>query len=131
MPTIHLIAPFHTISNVASSHCAFTQKSVRFSKTMHLIEEAGARKYRIIEYSNEGSESEADEHVVMLSADEFKVHFKPETTSPGAQANVNTPGCALFKARLVDALIPRAKMGDIVAHVFGPNLHTAIVQRFP
>jgi glycosyltransferase involved in cell wall biosynthesis len=126
-PTIHLIAPFHTITNTAHSHCAFTQKALRFSKMMHLA----AAPYHVIEYSNEGSESEADEHVVMLTADEYRTFYKPETSSPGAQANINTPGCTLFKSRLVSAIEQRARMGDLVAHVFGPSLHTAVVQRFP
>ncbi len=134
MPTIHLIAPFHTVPTLAASHCAFTQKAFRFSKMMHLIpQEAGGAtaEYKIIEYANEGSESHADEKVPMLSKDEYAVHYKPETVSPGAQGSKGTSGYNLFCARLELALRKRAKMGDIVAHVFGPEAHVDIVRKFP
>lgn len=124
-PTIHLIAPFHTVSTLATSHCAFTQKSLRFSKMMKPY------GYKIIEYSNEGSESEAHEHVVMLTVDEFKTYYKPEHNSPGAQASVGTPGFHIFNSRLTEALRSRVRVGDIVAHVFGPAAHAHLVQVVP
>lgn len=125
MTTIHVLAPFHTITNAAASHCAFTGKALRFSKMMR------ARGYRVVEYSNEGSESEADERVVMLDAKEYAGYFKPETSSPGAQANINAPGFPVFRSRLTRALAERAAMGDIVAHVFGPSLYPDLVKRLP
>jgi glycosyltransferase involved in cell wall biosynthesis len=126
MPTIHLIAPFHTVPTLAASHCAFTQKALRFSKMMHLVP-----GYKIIEYANEGSESEADEKVVMLTADEYKQHYKPEATSPGAQAVQGTLAANLFQLRLHEQLRERSEMGDIVAHVFGPALYATMAAQLP
>lgn len=126
MPTIHLIAPFHTVPTLAASHCAFTQKAFRFSKMMHLLS-----GYKVIEYANEGSESDADEKVPMLSKDEYAVHYKPETVSPGAQGSKGTSGYNLFSARLEQGLRRRARIGDIVAHVFGPEAHVDVVRKFP
>lgn len=126
MPTIHLIAPFHTVPTLAASHCAFTQKAFRFSKMMHLIP-----GYKIVEYANEGSESEADEKVPMLSKVEYEQHYKPETSSPGAQGSKGTPGYNLFNERLEQGLRKRARIGDIVAHVFGPEAHADLVRKFP
>lgn len=132
MKTIHLIAPFHTVPTLAASHCAFTQKAFRFAKMMHLVKAGvGLEGYKVIEYANEGSESAADEKVSMLSKAEYTQHYTPETSSPGAQAHKGTSGYNLFSERLEQALRKRARIGDIVAHVFGPEVHVDLVKKFP
>lgn len=124
LPALHVIAPFHTITSNEFSHCAFTGKALRFSKMMQPF------GYRVVEYSNEGSTSVADEHVLMLNATEYKQHYQPEVKSPGNQAQVGAAGWNLFNVRLVEALRHRAKRGDIVCHIFG-RAHAGIVQQFP
>ena len=62
----HMIAPFHTVLNSGTSHCAFSQKALRFPKMMQAL------GYRVVEYSNGQSESEAVEKVCMLTARELE-----------------------------------------------------------
>ena len=64
-PTLHLIGIFHTKHQESFSHCAFTGKALRFPKMMQMYD------YEVIEYSNEGSESTANEKVVMLTHQEY------------------------------------------------------------
>ncbi len=123
MPTIHVIAPFHTVPSTSFSHCAFTGKALRFAKMMKPF------GYTIVEYANRGSESEADVKVVMLNEAEYKQFYSPETKSPGAQARVDTPGYAAFNTRLVKALDERARPGDIIAHIW--SAHDSLVRHFP
>lgn len=62
---LHLIGIFHTKCTEEYSHCAFTGKVFRFSRMMKPF------GWTVIEYSNEGSESIADKHEVMLTNEEF------------------------------------------------------------
>lgn len=66
-PTIHLIGCFHTIIDLQHTHCAFSQKVLRFPKMMQPF------GYNVIEYSNGTSESTADEHVQILTKDELEL----------------------------------------------------------
>jgi len=68
-PRLHLVGIFHTQHTIAYSHCAFTGKALRFPKMMR------GQGYYVVEYSNEGSESSANEHVIMLSATEFETLY--------------------------------------------------------
>ncbi len=122
-PTIHVLAPFHTILNDDYSHCAFTGKARRFAKMLK------PHGYQIIEYSNKGSLSDADVKVVMLNESDYKGLFRPETNSPGAQANTDTPGYRLFHSRLEAALRERVQVGDIIAHI--RTAHQQLVGMFP
>lgn len=124
LPTIHILAPFHTIPDAASSHCAFTGKAIRFSQMMQPL------GYRCVEYSNRGSTTQAGTKVVMLNEEEYKRYYQPEVKSPGNQAQIGTPGWHTFNTRLHNQLRQRAKPGDIVAHVFG-QAHSGLVHAFP
>ncbi len=124
LPTIHILAPFHTIADAASSHCAFTGKAIRLSQMLQPL------GYPCVEYSNRGSTTEAKTKVVMLNEEEYKRFYQPEVKSPGNQAQIGTPGWRLFNTRLHNALRERAKPGDIVAHVFG-QAHRDVVSAFP
>lgn len=112
MPTIHVLAPHHTILNDEFSHCAFSGKARRFAQMMKPF------GYTVHEYANKGSESQADVKHVMLNEEEFKTFFKHETSSPGAQANPNTLAGQLFRQRLEHALREYARPGDVVAHIW-------------
>lgn len=66
-PTIHLIGCFHTIIDLQHTHCAFSQKVLRFPKMMQPC------GYTVIEYSNGTSESTANEHVQILTKEELEL----------------------------------------------------------
>ena len=123
MPTIHVLAPHHTIANDEYSHCAFTGKARRFAAMMKPF------GYTVHEYSNAGSQSAADVKHVMLNEAEFKAHIKPEHVSPGEQANPHSPAGVIFRQRLSRALAEYAKPGDIVAHIW--TSYWELIRDFP
>jgi hypothetical protein len=126
-PTLHLIGIFHTIHNQAYSHCAFTGKALRFPK---MLQKYG---YRVVEYSNGSSESEADEKVQMLSADELAdltdANKRTRENFYGDLAAVGTPWHDEFEKRLVPAMRARVKPGDIICHPFG-HAHSRLLSDF-
>lgn len=124
-PRLHLLGLFHTVHNQEYSHCAFTGKAFRFSKMLRMY------GYEIIEYANEGSESEADEKVVMLSTDEIQKYLKQNKTDfHGNLAATGTPHHALFEERLRPAIKARLRPGDLVCHPFG-HAHSILMSDFP
>ena len=125
-PTIHLIGIFHTIHNSEYSHCAFTGKALRFPK---MLQEYG---WKVIEYSNEGSESTADEKVVMIDAAKFNVIRGNRKGSDfhGNDAIIGNTYHIEFERTLRYNLQKRLKPGDIVCHPFG-HAHEWIVSEFP
>lgn len=125
-PTLHLIGIFHTLHNQEYSHCAFTGKALRFSKMLR------AYGYKVIEYANEGSESEADEKVIMLTADEFQTMLgrKSKTAFHGDHAATGTKHHALFESRLLTELRDRVGPRDIICHPFGHS-HSSACGLFP
>lgn len=125
-PTLHLIGLFHTISNQQYSHCAFTGKALRFPKMMQL------QGYKVIEYSNEGSESTADEHVVMLDRETFNGMFgsRKKTDFHGDNAYVGSEAHTKFEQLLIPAMKERVKPQDIICHPFG-HAHSILLSEFP
>lgn len=125
-PTLHLIGIFHTIHSDEHSHCAFTGKALRFPKMMQM------RGYKVIEYSNEGSESTADEKHVMLTKEELfsMISKKREEDFYGNDAIVGSVHHKLFEERLIPALVNNLKDGDIICHPFG-IAHASMVALFP
>ena len=124
-PRLHLVGIFHTQHTQAYSHCAFTGKALRFPRMMQM------QGYTVIEYSNEGSESTATEHVVMISATEFEALFnRSETDFYGKDATVGSEGHQLFEQRLIIALRERLQPQDIICHPFG-HAHQQLMAEFP
>jgi glycosyltransferase involved in cell wall biosynthesis len=124
-PTLHLIGIFHTVHNQAHSHCAFTGKALRFSKMMRMYD------YEVIEYANAGSESEADEKVVMLTEDEINKYLRQDKKDfHGNLAATGTPHHALFEERLKIAIRDRVKPGDLICHPFG-HAHSVLLSDLP
>ena len=124
-PCLHLVGIFHTQHTQAYSHCAFTGKALRFPKMMR------KQGYDVIEYSNEGSESEANEHVTMLTASEFDAIYKrSETDFHGNDATVGSEGHKLFEQKLIPALRERLQPEDIICHPFG-HAHQQLMAEFP
>lgn len=125
-PTLHLVGIFHTIHNQKFSHCAFTGKALRFSKMMQMYD------YDVVEYANEGSESEAKEKVVMLTTQEYDeiIGNRDKTAFHGDLAAVGTKHHGLFEERLVTEMRKRVKPKDIICHPFG-HAHSRLLQDFP
>ena len=125
-PTLHLIGIFHTIHNQAYSHCAFTGKALRFSKMLQMY------GYKVVEYANEGSESEAVEKVVMLAQEELATMTgaRDKTAFHGDLAAVGTPHHTAFDTRLLEAMRARVQPRDIICHPFG-HAHENVVREFP
>jgi glycosyltransferase involved in cell wall biosynthesis len=125
LPTLHMLAPFHTVVSLKASHCAFTGKVLRFAKMM----KGFFPQY--IEYANEGSESEAPEKVVMLRRKEMeRLYPRKKGEFWGQHAKKDTEGWSTFNDRLHVALAGRIRPGDFVAHPFG-QCHVDVVRRYP
>ncbi len=125
-PTLHLIGIFHTKHQESFSHCAFTGKSLRFPKMMQLY------GYEVIEYSNEGSESTADEKVVILTQQEYNEFYgeRKKTDFYGNDAVISSPGHQAFEEKLIPELRKRLRPQDIICHPFG-HAHSILTQEFP
>ena len=125
-PRLHLVGIFHTHHTIAYSHCAFTGKALRFPKMMR------GQDYHVVEYSNEGSESSANEHVIMLSATEFETLYgsRKDTDFHGNDATVGSRGHQLFQSRLIPALRENLQPQDIICHPFG-HAHQQLMAEFP
>ena len=122
---LHLVGIFHTQHTAAYSHCAFTGKALRFPK---MLQRQG---YTVIEYSNAGSEGGADEHVEMLSLDEFtRLYNRSATDFHGNDATVGSEGHQLFEQRLIPAMRERLQPEDIICHPFG-HAHQQLMAEFP
>jgi len=122
---LHLVGIFHTKHQASYSHCAFTGKALRFPKMMQKY------GYHIIEYSNEGSESSADEKVVMMRDAEFNKLYGSRKDSDfyGDNATIGSEGHKLFEDRLVSEMRQRIQPGDIVCHPFG-HAHQILMNVF-
>ena len=88
--------------------------------------------YDVIEYANEGSESEATEKVVMLSKQELHdlMGVRKETDFFGNFATIGSPHHQEFERRLIKAMRERVKPGDLVCHPFG-HANEAVTTVFP
>lgn len=116
---------YHTVTSQDYSHCAFTGKVLRFSRMMR------AQGAEVIEYGNEGSESEASEHVVLRSRARFdELHPREGFVGQGEQVKLGSESHREFGALLLRALHARVRPGDIVAHPLGPT-HAELVTLVP
>ena len=88
--------------------------------------------YEVIEYSNAGSESSADEHVAMLNHMEFDELYgnRADTAFHGNDATLGSNGHQLFEQRLIPALRERLQSEDIICHPFG-HAHQQLMAEFP
>lgn len=116
-PRIHIIGLPHTIVSNEYSACAFTGKVLRFSKMM--------RRYgwEIHEYSNEGSQSNASVHHIVLDTKTFDElrHVKSKDELYDKDVSENDALSNTFWNKVYKMIKNMAKPGDIICHVFGPN----------
>lgn len=126
-PTLHIISPWHVVLDPnRESCCAFGMKAFKLSAMMQPM------GYECVEYSNEGSKSEAATKVRMLSELEHERCFPrlPPTGFQGSYATIGNEGWQLFDKRMREAMQNRIKDGDVICHVFG-QAHTGLVRDFP
>jgi glycosyltransferase involved in cell wall biosynthesis len=114
LPTLHMLSLFHTVPAQRFSHCAFTGKVLRFPKMMRMY------GWNVVEYHNGNSESEANEHVQLLTEEEFAElrTYKNRNDFIGHDAIVGSPLFNRFEERLLIELEKRVKPRDIVLHPF-------------
>ena len=123
---LHLIGIFHTQAKTSFSHCAFTGKALRFPRMMQ------AEGYEVIEYSNEGSEAGATEHVSILTVEEFDTFYgsRKKTDFYGDNATIGSEPHQLFEERVIVELRQRLGKEDIICHPFG-HAHQILMDKFP
>ncbi len=146
-PTFHVLGLHHTITSDQFSACAFTGKVLRLPDALHAAypddvtphgpdpDEAlptTLRGCRVVEYGNEGSESNADEHVHVRTTAEFVDGFASvENAAACYAANCrNATSIAEFEEDLIPQLRRRVAPGDFVLHPFG-GTHSGLLKRFP
>lgn len=125
--TIHVVAPFHSrLVREKWSHCALTQIVI---KQIRIFRALG---WRVIDYANFGSESEAHEHVELLGREEFLNHFLDDGRPAQGNAVIGSPGWTAWWNKLEPQISSRASgLGDhIVAHTFG-DAASGLVKTLP
>ncbi|GJE41254.1 DUF6625 family protein [Methylobacterium soli] len=115
--TLHIIGVAHTVVNRDNLICAFTAKVLLFPE---VIQPFG---WHVIEYSNEGSESHAHEHVVILTRERLQQLTRRSSREDPHHLDVDNQELGQeYQEILVQKLQARARPGDIVCHVWGPNI---------
>lgn len=122
--TLHMIGMFYTICNHDYDHCAFTGKVWRFAKMMKM------QGYKVIEYSNGNSMSEANEHIQILTEEELLNCTKTKDFVTNNIAMIGSSHWTLFNEKLIKELSTRVKPYDIICHAFGSS-HESLIQKFP
>ncbi|MGY2046550.1 DUF6625 family protein [Methylobacterium sp. JK268] len=118
--TLHIIGVPHTVADRDHLVCAFTAKILLFPE---IIQPFG---WYVVEYSNEGSQSRAHEHVVMLGRERMRQLSRRHSREDPHQLDVDNPPLnEAFQAALIRELKARTRPGDIVCHVWGPNVPAA------
>jgi glycosyltransferase involved in cell wall biosynthesis len=114
---LHVLGVAHTIPHEDYLVCAFTAKVLLFPE---MIQPLG---WDVIEYSNEGSVSSAREHVVILTKDRLQALSQRKSRKDPLDIDANNADLTgEFQRVLVEKIRSRAKPGDIVCHVWGPNM---------
>jgi predicted SAM-dependent methyltransferase/glycosyltransferase involved in cell wall biosynthesis len=122
--TLHVLGVAHTIPTDDYAVCAFTSKIQRFPD---LVRPYG---WRVVEYTNEGSASSADEHVVILDRERFKqLSLRKSREEPMDPDVNNAPMRSEFEQKLLLKLREKAQPSDIICHTWGPNM--AVYEALP
>lgn len=121
---VHILGLPHTVVNDDYMVCAFTAKLLMFPD---ILQPFG---WEVVEYSNQGSLSRADRHVEILSAQEFQALSRRKSRDEPHDVDVNNePLKQRFAAVLQEKIKALAEPGDIVCHVWGPDM--AIYELLP
>lgn len=115
--TLHIIGVPHTIANSDYSVCAFTSKVYLFPDVIIPF------GWYVMEYSNEGSQSSAHEHIVILDKQRFQELSRRQSREDGLHLDLDNEQLNKeFKEKTIRELQARVKPGDIVCHVWGPDV---------
>lgn len=122
---LHLLGLPHTITRPDFSHCAFTGKVRRFPAMMRPL------GYEIVHYGVEGAETQASEHVDIMSAAEQTVLRGHDGSDPAKfysdDANTDSVLFKEFNQRLRLELMDRVTQSDLVLLPFGHGHDQALV----
>lgn len=114
--TIHILGLPHTVPNEDYATCAFTTKVRLFPRVLQPF------GWRVKEYANVGSETAAG-HVEILSKSQFKRLSKRHAREDALDADIDNKELGdAFQERLLGVIKGITKPGDIVGHVWGPNM---------
>ncbi len=122
---LHLLGIPHTVTHPDWTHCAFTQKCVKFAR---MVRPYG---YHVTHYGVAGSESGANEDVVLMDQDEHQALLgHPYDHGTGLYGKDAVDGSPLYQqwnlyAR--DELKARVAPGDLILLPFG-HAHAAAVR---
>jgi hypothetical protein len=114
---LHLLGIPHTITDLEHSHCAFTGKVQKFPAMMR------PKGYHIIHYGVEGADTEAQEHINLMSRYEQNMLRGHDGSDKrkfvGDSGDISNPLYQTFNARLRTELLNRVKPEDLVLLPFG------------
>ena len=125
-PSLHVLGLVHTVPTNDYSFCPFTTKVLRFSKMMKPF------GYRVVEYANEGSLSEASEKVTIFSTKEYNKYFK-DCFSSTQEIFVLPSGDPIhleYQEKLILELSKRVQPKDFIIHPYGFTF-SKVVDIFP
>lgn len=126
LPSLHILGLVHTIPSNDYSFCPFTTKVLRFSKMMKPF------GYKVIEYANEGSKSDADVKVPIFSTKEYSQYFK-NSFSNTQEIFILSSGDPIhldYQEKLITELSKRVRSKDFIIHPYGFTF-SKVVDKFP
>jgi glycosyltransferase involved in cell wall biosynthesis len=116
-PTLHLLSVPHTLTSPKYSHCAFSQKVLRF---IPMMQEQG---FDVIHYGNGQTLNPGCEHIQVLDDEDFiefvGVHDPRSPRQIGIMANTSSPLYRKFNSILARLLREQVKPSDIICLPFG------------
>ena len=113
---IHILGLPHTVPNEDYATCAFTTKVRLFPRVLQ------PRGWTVMEYANVGSDTSA-QHVEILSKSRFRRLSNRRDRADALDADIDNAALSeAFQERLLGVIAATAKPGDIVGHVWGPNM---------
>lgn len=121
---LHLLGLPHTVTTDEFSHCAFTGKIKKFSPMMRPL------GYEVVHYGVEGSESGANEEVVVITRDEQATllghRFEDKTRLYETNVRTDSKLFKLFNSNLATLLNERVEPGEIVLNTYGYGHYDAV-----
>lgn len=126
-PRVHVLGLPHTIVSEAFSHCAFTGKVLRMPSVLP--------DYRVIEYSNGASASNAAEHVQVFSQQQLESFGGGSLESLQACCTVTLSHDGdlqqAWLSLVIRELRKRVRCGDVIAITYPFENYSKLVQQFP
>ena len=113
----HCLGVPHTVSNADYVACAYTQKVVKFCKMMK------NRGHCVIHYGHEESVVECDEHVTVLTNEDFdRVYGHHDYKHSFFKFDVNDEVYATFFKNAISAITDRKQKNDFILPFWGSGV---------